>query len=36
VTGGAFEVARVLAVVLDERLRARTPTNVVPLRRPRR
>ena len=36
VTGGAFDVAKVLAGVLDERRRARTPANVVPLRRPRR
>ena len=36
VTGGAFDVAKVLAVVLDERRQARTPKNVVPMRRPRR
>jgi hypothetical protein len=35
VTGGAFDVAKVLAGVLDERRKARTPRNVVALRRPR-
>jgi len=35
VTGGAFDVAKVLAGVLDERRKARTPSNVVALRRPR-